>query len=149
MNRLIAGFFCVAIAFAPSTARAQGTVADYKRAMGLRDLYQNTVLNLVDQARWLETSNRLVYRKTVSNPVAGEAGHEFVVVDAGTGTKRTPFDHEKLAAALSAAASEADNSAASAGQTAASRLCWLASTRVTAWASSATKPVVFQTASCS
>jgi dipeptidyl aminopeptidase/acylaminoacyl peptidase len=106
MNRPIAGLFAVAVLFAPSICQAQGTVADYKRAMTLRDRYQNTVLNLTDQARWLENSNRLVYRKTVRNPVAGQAGHEFVLVDAGAGTKRTPFDHARLAAALSAAADE-------------------------------------------
>src|SRR5574338_1567929 len=97
MNRLSSGLLAFTIASVPSVALAQGTVADYKRAMGLRDKYQNTVLNMADQARWLENTNRLVYRKTVAG------GYEFVVVDADAGTKKTPFDHARLAAALSTA----------------------------------------------
>lgn len=100
MSRLSSGLLALTIASMPSVALAQGTVADYKRAMGLRDKYQNTVLNMADQARWLENTNRLVYRKTVTG------GFEFVVVDADAGTRKTPFDHAKLAAALSTANNE-------------------------------------------
>ena len=91
------GVIVVALLGVSSLAFAQGTVADYKRAMGLRDKYQNTVLNVTDQARWLANTNRLIYRKTV------KGGHEFVLVDADAQTKKAPFDHEKLAAALKTA----------------------------------------------
>ena len=124
MNRLTASLLFCALVSVPSVALAQGTVADYKRAMGLRDKYQNTVPNITDQMRWLENTNRLVYRKTVRVPATGSgpgpatgsgqvpatapgpAAYEFVVVDADAGTKKTPFDHEKLAAALSTAAGQ-------------------------------------------
>ena len=113
MHRVSTGLVAFTLATFPTVALAQGTVADYKRAMGLRDKYQNTVINTADQARWLENTNRLVYRKTVkapapapgaSTPAAG--AYEFVVVDADSGTRKTPFDHARLAAALSTAANE-------------------------------------------
>ena len=108
MNRLTTSLLFCALVSVPSAALAQGTVADYKRAMGLREKYQNTVPNITDQARWLENTNRLVYRKTVKAPStgSGQGAYEFVVVDADAGTKKTPFDHEKLAAALSTAAGQ-------------------------------------------
>ena len=120
MNRFTTGLLACTLASLPSVALAQGTVADYKRAMGLRDKYQNTVIGATDQVRWFENTNRMVYRRTVKAPpsVPGPApspgaptgqpqgSYEFVVVDADTGTKKVPFDHEKLAAALSSAANQ-------------------------------------------
>ena len=108
MNRLTTSLLFCALVSVPSAALAQGSVADYKRAMGLREKYQNTVPNITDQARWLEITNRLIYRKTVKAPStgSGQGAYEFVVVDADAGTKKTPFDHEKLAAALSTAAGQ-------------------------------------------
>jgi dipeptidyl aminopeptidase/acylaminoacyl peptidase len=81
----------------PSLAQAQGTLADYQRAMTLRDRYENLAINVPDQARWVANTHRLWYRKSV------KGGHEFVLVDASTRTKTPAFDHGKLAAALSAA----------------------------------------------
>jgi hypothetical protein len=82
------------VALAPRVS-AQGTVADYKRAMGLRDKYQGLVLNNTDQSRWIEKTSKFVYRRTV------QGGYEFMVVDAEAKTKAPAFDHQKLASALS------------------------------------------------
>jgi dipeptidyl aminopeptidase/acylaminoacyl peptidase len=81
----------------PCVVSAQGTVADYKRAMTLRDRYQGLVVNSTDQSRWLEKTNRFVYRRSV------KGGNEFMLVDADAKSKAPAFDHEKLAAGLSSA----------------------------------------------
>ena len=75
-------------------AAAQGTVADYQRAMGLREKYQGLAINAPEPATWVEKTPRFWYRKSV------KGGNEFVLVDATTAQKRPAFDHEKLAAAL-------------------------------------------------
>jgi dipeptidyl aminopeptidase/acylaminoacyl peptidase len=87
----------LALLLGPSLSQAQGTLADYQRAMTLRDRYENLAVNVPDQARWVANTQKLWYRKSV------KGGHEFVLVDAGTRTKEPAFDHGKLAAALSAA----------------------------------------------
>ncbi len=87
----------LALLLVPSLSLAQGTLADYQRAMTLRDRYENLAVNVPDQARWVANTQKLWYRKSV------KGGHEFVLVDAGTRTKEPAFDHGKLAAALSAA----------------------------------------------
>ena len=78
-------------------AYAQGTLADYQRAMTLRDRYQDTPVNVADQARWIANTHKLWYRKSVAG------GHEFVLVDAETRAKQPAFDHTRLAQALSTA----------------------------------------------
>jgi dipeptidyl aminopeptidase/acylaminoacyl peptidase len=87
----------VTLALLPSIVSAQGTVADYQRAMSLRDRYQGLALNLTDQTRWIAGTHRLWYRKTV------KGGSEFVLVDADARRKAPAFDHAKLAASLSTA----------------------------------------------
>src|SRR5262245_35336939 len=82
------------------TARAQGTLADYERADGLREKYQGAAINLPEKANWIGKTSRFWYRKYV------KGGSEFVLVDAESLAKRPAFDHEKLAASLSAAADE-------------------------------------------
>ena len=97
--RLISRSFAtiaVLAALAPAPASAQGTVADYQRAMGLREKYQSLALNVPEPARWAEKAPRFWYRRSV------KSGHEFVLVDAATQEKRPPFDHQRLADALSA-----------------------------------------------
>jgi dipeptidyl aminopeptidase/acylaminoacyl peptidase len=84
--------------FIPSTASAQGTLADYERAMTLREKYQPLALDVVDQVNWIESTHRFWYRRTI------EGGTEFMVVDAETLAKKPAFDHAKLAAAISSAA---------------------------------------------
>jgi hypothetical protein len=72
--------------------------ADYDRANGLRDRVQNKICNVVDTPTWIEKTSRFWYRKFV------KGGNVFVLVDAAAPSKSPAFDHEKLAAALSAAA---------------------------------------------
>lgn len=79
---------------------AQGTRADYERAMSLRERYSGLALNLAERPTWIEKTSRFWYRRTV------RGGHEFILVDAETQAKRPAFDHERLAAALSAAANQ-------------------------------------------
>lgn len=90
----------VPIAFLAPAVHAQGTLADYERARGLREKFDGLALNLPGVATWIEGTNRFWYRKSV------RGGYEFVVVDADALTKKPAFDHEKLAAALSAATGE-------------------------------------------
>jgi hypothetical protein len=84
----------------PVSLPSQGTVADYEHARNLRIETQGLVYDVVEQVAWIENSHRLWYRKSV------KGGNEFMVVDADTLTKQTAFDHEKLAASLSAAAGQ-------------------------------------------
>src|SRR5215468_4572669 len=79
-------------------AYAQGTMADYERASSLRDKFQGLAVNISERANWIDNTSRFWYRKSV------KGGNEFVLVDADTLAKRPAFDHEKLAASLSAAA---------------------------------------------
>jgi dipeptidyl aminopeptidase/acylaminoacyl peptidase len=79
----------------PCAADAQLTAADYQRAMGLRERFEALALNLPEPATWVEKSSRFYYRKAVTG------GHEFVLIDAETLERRPPFDHARLAQALS------------------------------------------------
>jgi dipeptidyl aminopeptidase/acylaminoacyl peptidase len=79
---------------------AQGTdiKADYDRANALRDLMQDKVFDVAEEPVWIEKTTRFWYRKSV------KGGNTFVLVDATAGSKGPAFDHERLAASLSAAA---------------------------------------------
>jgi dipeptidyl aminopeptidase/acylaminoacyl peptidase len=82
----------------PAIIFAQGTAADYERARSLRNKFQRLSVNIPENPNWIEKTSRFWYRKSV------KGGNEFVLVDAETLAKRPAFDHEKLAASLSAAA---------------------------------------------
>ncbi len=88
------------LAFAIFQIQAQVTVADYERANGLRKKYDGLALNVAGPATWIGDTHRFWYRKSVTG------GNEFVLVDAETQSKEPAFDHEKLAATLSAATGE-------------------------------------------
>jgi dipeptidyl aminopeptidase/acylaminoacyl peptidase len=79
----------------PAMAGAQGTAADYLRANGLREKYQNLAVGMADSPTWIGRTTRFWYRRSV------QGGNEFVLVDADTQAKRPAFDHEKVAASLS------------------------------------------------
>jgi dipeptidyl aminopeptidase/acylaminoacyl peptidase len=81
-----------------AAAPATGIKADYERAMGLRDRFQNAIYNVAEAPNWIGTTTKFWYRKSV------KGGNQFVVADAAAATKAPAFDHERLAAALSAAA---------------------------------------------
>jgi len=74
--------------------------ADYKRAEELGEKFQSMVLNTIDQSAWIEGRPCFWYRKSV------QGGNAFYVVDAEAQTKTIAFDHEKLAASLSAVLKE-------------------------------------------
>ena len=84
----------------PVLVYAQGTLADYERAQTLRKQFEGLTLNLPGRTNWIEKTNRFWYRKSV------KGGNEFVLVDAETLAKDPAFDHDKLAASLSAATGE-------------------------------------------
>ena len=75
-------------------AEAQVTQADYTRASEIGKKYSELVVNMSETPVWIDGTDTFLYRKTV------EGGHEFVLVDAANQTKKAPFDHAKLAAAL-------------------------------------------------
>jgi dienelactone hydrolase len=86
--------------FLTALGYAQGSMADYERASGLREKYVGLADNLPERANWVGQTSRFWYRKAV------KGGNEFVLVDAETLAKKPAFDHERLAAALSAATNE-------------------------------------------
>jgi dipeptidyl aminopeptidase/acylaminoacyl peptidase len=103
MKRQSLAGFCVlflSLIILPLFLSAQGTLADYERAAHLRDKIQFLALDVVDRAGWIEKTSRFWYRKTI------KGGYEFEVADGETLVKRQAFDHQKLAASLSAAAGE-------------------------------------------
>ncbi len=90
--------FSLIVVLAPAAASAQGAVADYERAMTLRDTYQGLAINVPEQPTWIARTNRFWYRRSV------RGGNEFVLVNAETRVKEAPFDHSRLAAGISSAA---------------------------------------------
>ena len=80
-----------------ASAGAQGSLADYRRSDSLRSVLQGRVVNAPEPANWIPGTNQFWYRSGV------RGGDKFVLVDATTRQKRTPFDHQRLAAALGAA----------------------------------------------
>jgi dipeptidyl aminopeptidase/acylaminoacyl peptidase len=81
----------------PVFANAQVTRADYERAAGLREKFQGLLVNAPERAGWIDKTSRFWYRKSV------KGGYEFVLVDAETLAKKTAFDHQNLASALTKA----------------------------------------------
>ena len=73
---------------------AQGTLADYERANGLREKYNNLAVNVPVRVIWIGKSTRFWYQKLV------KGGAEFVIVNAETLEKKPAFDHAKLAEAV-------------------------------------------------
>ena len=98
LNRIIAvTLVLTGSVVAPQTLMAQGTIADYQRAMTLRDKYTGKAFNIAEAPRWIEQTSRFYYRKSV------KGGNEWVVVDGTTKEKKPPFDHARLADAIAKA----------------------------------------------
>src|SRR5215216_7832990 len=76
-------------------AFAQGSKADYERALSLDKRTQNKVFRDAVTPHWLEGGDTFWYRVAT-----GPGEHEFVFVNAAQGERRPAFDHEKLARAL-------------------------------------------------
>ncbi len=89
---------CVGSALSAGLVNAQGTASDYARAEGLRARIEGLVVDAADAPNWLPASRQFYYRKSV------RGGYAFVAVDADRMEKRPAFDHERLAAAIAAAA---------------------------------------------
>ena len=81
-------------------AQAADVKADYDRAYGLRERLQDKYRAAADTVTWVQGTTKVWYRK----PLKG-GGQEFVVAEAAAATKAPAFDHAKLAASLSVAAS--------------------------------------------
>ncbi len=95
MKRLPAFLFTLLFVL-PTFVLAQGTLADYERANGLREKYNNLAVNVPVRATWIGKSTRFWYQKLV------KGGAEFIVVNAETLEKKPAFDHARLAEALTA-----------------------------------------------
>lgn len=94
--KMAAAFGAALIAFG-QPALSQPSVEDYEHAIGLRSAWSGLTENIAWPAQWIEGTHRFVYRKTVPG------GFQFIVMDAETRQKQPAFDHDRLAAALSAA----------------------------------------------
>jgi dipeptidyl aminopeptidase/acylaminoacyl peptidase len=91
----IATFVFLATTLAPRDVAAQGTVADYQRALALRDRYQRRAIGVPEQPNWIGRTNRFWFRRSA------QGGNEFMLVNPATRAIDAAFDHAKLAAALS------------------------------------------------
>jgi dipeptidyl aminopeptidase/acylaminoacyl peptidase len=94
--------FCFSVAAlcmmaSASAAWGQGTLADYRRAQGLEEKARGLVVNTPGAVAWVGHSEHFWY------PRAVKGGTEFVLVDADARTRKPAFDHDRLAAAISAA----------------------------------------------
>ena len=86
------------VVVAPLSLGAQGTLEDYRRAATVNQTLVGLTVDIAQLPTWTEAT-RFWYRKSV------KGGNQFVLVDAATAQKRAPFDHARLAAALTSAAS--------------------------------------------
>ena len=97
-SRYVAGMvFCSSVILLPAVASGQGTQADFQRSATVNERLAGLTVNVAQPPTWIGPTS-FWYRKSV------KGGFEFVLVDAATGAKRAPFDHARLAAALSSAA---------------------------------------------
>jgi dipeptidyl aminopeptidase/acylaminoacyl peptidase len=83
------------LALFPGFLSGQVKPDTYERTARLRTEFQSLALNIVDRSGWIEKTPRFWYRKSVGG------GFAFHVVDAEALSKRSAFDHERLAEALS------------------------------------------------
>ncbi|MFN7928101.1 MAG: DPP IV N-terminal domain-containing protein [Blastocatellia bacterium] len=94
MKRNLSYSLILALCLLTNASYAQGTLADYERANGLREKYLYLGVNVPERANWIGSTSHFWYRKAVLG------GHEFVLVNADTREKKPAFDHAKLAEAL-------------------------------------------------
>src|SRR5579863_2042581 len=74
----------------------QGTLADYERAQSLQPKARNLVVNTPGAISWIGESDHFWY------PRSAKGGTEFILGDADAGSKKLAFDHDRLAASISA-----------------------------------------------
>jgi dienelactone hydrolase len=75
----------------------QGTLADYQRAQGLQTKARGLLVNAPGAVTWIGDTSLFWYPRTI------KGGTEFILGDAAGASKGPAFDHQKLAAAISAA----------------------------------------------
>ena len=80
--------------------RGQGTLGDYQRAQGLAAKTRGLVVGVPGPVTWIGETDKFWYPRSVQH------GFEFVLISASARTKQPAFDHERLAAAISAATGE-------------------------------------------
>jgi dipeptidyl aminopeptidase/acylaminoacyl peptidase len=80
----------------PDALSAQGTLEDYQRADSFDARTRGLVVDVAEAPNWIGETDRFWYRKSV------EGGDSFVLVDPSVPTKGPAFDHESIAASLSA-----------------------------------------------
>ena len=88
---LVAGLWALIVS-------AQGTRADYERALSVGQRTANTVFKQSVRPHWLAGNTRFWYRNDLA-----DGAREFVLVDAAKGERKPAFDHVQLAKALSQA----------------------------------------------
>ena len=81
---------------APPATRANVTIADYTRALGLQAKYTGQALNVSSTPVWL-SSGKFWYSRSV------KGGKTFVLVDPTGPTQKPAFDHQRLAVGVSTA----------------------------------------------
>src|SRR5262245_58251384 len=96
-NQNVSRALILAAVLTPLSGQAQGTIADYRRAATVNRQLTGLTVDVAQQPTWLGSA-RFWYRKSV------RGGNQFVMVDAATAQKSAPFDHARLAAALTTAA---------------------------------------------
>ena len=92
---------CLSLLLASSSlmpAHAQGSRADYDRALSLAKRTENKVFRAAVKANWLPDQPHFWYRVAT-----GPDAHEFLLVDAENAVRAPAFDHTALAQALSQA----------------------------------------------
>lgn len=95
-HRLVVSLVATGILL-PSAANAQGTPADYARALALRARYEGAATDIAGAPTAIGRTHRFWYRKSV------KGGEQFMLIDADTKQKQPAFDHDKVARALSGA----------------------------------------------
>src|SRR5258708_20843469 len=76
-------------------ARPQGTRADYERARALPEMARQKVFGGKVDPHWFADGKRFWYQRELR-----DGAREFIVVDPIAGTRKTAFDHGRLAGAL-------------------------------------------------
>jgi dipeptidyl-peptidase 4 len=86
-----------------TSARAQGTKADYERAAGLWNTFSPLLADTADPPEWIDGGPRFCYLARRADV------WQFMVVDPVKATKAPAFDQEKLGTALAAATKQEVN----------------------------------------
>jgi len=85
----------------PAVTLAQGALADYERANQFRSLTQGKTFNMRISPNWFDDDTKFWYRNDLRDDTK-----EFILIDADQGSRKTAFNHRRLAQSLSRAASE-------------------------------------------